>query len=683
MDYQLRSTGQEGVEVIAQGQIIASLHFFLYYALDNLISQGIEILGRRILLSFQGGSFLEADVQDLQELLVLKLTWHFAKEGNYRLLYTIGYDDHAKENQVFIPALWYKDNEAGEGMFPSFRQSSNWSFLETRMSIPCGIQLSNGQWCLNCCASPAKEKSGLASMTWDRHGTTVCIPGCEWPYSYRGKKELKSMDSQCKPTKHQEANSTYTRSLYILSEKQNDSLKSYEHFLRSMESQFDHPKVRLSWDDYGLYKLTHLLSLIRKDPKGNAYLVMGEGNGEVQEVYEFTAGSFLVKAVEAAYAFARCPFLDNGFKPLIKERERISTLFSLPNDDKLLAKLASLMGRYYLQGEKRPGVFQDCIDLKTGICGGYLGISEHPEFKELVNSRCNGEAMKSYVLLYQALRKQGMIEDAFLELPQRVARFYCDCQLSNGSFGRWWTLGGRPTDTKGTNGAYIGSFFCYLLPLLDSDSVLYADVRSALYRALPFYGNQIEEGQFYGDTLDADSCDKEAAIALLSFFLDAYSLENDERLLDLAIKAARFILTWIWQMNSYLSEDSPLGKYHFCTSGMTSVSIAHHHLDFYGMAIAVDFLRLSQFSHDPYYRRTAYKMMDACRQLIATEEDPLGRGPSFIGWQPEQVNHTTWEYFDRESLMNGHFAIDIAWVNVLGFDAYLTLREQGALPCNE
>ena len=76
------------------------------------------------------------------------------------------------------------------------------------------------------------------------------------------------------------------------------------------------------------------------------------------------------------------------------------------------------------------------------------------------------------------------------------------------------------------------------------------------------------------------------------------------------------------------------------------------------------------------YKENALLMIDSCRQLIATKDDPLGKGPEFIGWQPEQINHTLWDYFDREDRTRGHYDICIAWVTVLGLGAFLKIREQ-------
>ena len=93
------------------------------------------------------------------------------------------------------------------------------------------------------------------------------------------------------------------------------------------------------------------------------------------------------------------------------------------------------------------------------------------------------------------------------------------------------------------------------------------------------------------------------------------------------------------------------------------------------MAIAYEFLRYSSHTGDDFFRAQARLMIEACRQLVATPGKGYGRDASFIGRQAEQLNHTAREYYNRPSLMGGHFDIDIAWVTVLTLGAYLLIRD--------
>lgn len=621
---------------------------------------------------------IEDHIESEGELMVLTRIWNLMQEGSYRLQASFSYQDEELQNKLFIPALWYQDNNKGKGCFPSLEKSETWSFLETRMSIPCCAQLSNGKRLFTCATEPAKDERLVASVANDRHGLIISIPGSEWPYSYQGKQSLVDMREQPLPCLTVgEEGLLATRTFYLANQQKNNSLEGYCAFVQAIESYLAADEIPgLSWESWFEYKLTRLINLVQKDEQGRAYLAMGEGNAEVQDVYAFTSASFLVKSLQGADELASLTRYQPKTAALTKAKADLAAKFSLPDDHFLLAETAKRIGDFFLQAERSDGVFQDNYDLKNDIWGGYLGIGEHPEFKSMVNSRCNGEAMKSYVQLSLTLRNLGLEGGSYISLARRVARFYCEAQLSSGSFGRWWTEKGKPGDIQGTNGAYIGSFFCTLIPHLNDDDPLKADLLSAVHQAYSFYSELAYEGAFYGDTLDADSCDKEAGVALLSFFLDLYNLEHDKRLLESARLAARFIVQWIWQCNSYIPVDSMLGQRNFCTRGMTSVSVAHHHLDFYGMAIAYEFLRFSAWSGEAFFQQQAKLMIQACRQLVATETDQLGREASFIGWQPEQLNHTAWEYFNRTHAMYGYFDIDIAWVTVLTLGSYQRIKQE-------
>lgn len=567
---------------------------------------------------------------------------------------------------IRVPAVMYRGNSVGVGAFPRGGGDQVWSFLETRTPLPACVELIDRRRSFICCTEAAKETRFLSSAAGRISGgtgsVTILVPGSERPASYTGKRTIThSSDPAPELSFNGESTSlVIERKFYgaVIEGEGRSDFAAYHAFLAG-RAELEEPASRaqptLSWQQYAELKRAHLLSLVEPGPRlGTAYLKMGRNNGDHQPVYEYTAGSFLVKSIEGALILAR----DAALPPAVGETP--------------LSEIAEHIGRFFLGGELAPGVHQDCFDLNRGIWGGYLGISEDDSYRFLVNARCNGEVMKSYVHLYEELSAQGRTVKEFLELPERVAGFYLSCQArgeQSGSFGRWWTTRGEPVNERGTNGAYVVSFLITLEPHL-SDSRRAKEVSEAIGRAGAHYRRLVERGEFYGDTLDADSWDKEAGVALLSMFLDLYERDGDAGWLEAAREAADFTLTWIWQYDCSFPADSPARLRGFSTTGMTSVSVAHHHLDFYGIAIAYEFLRLHEHTGDRLYHRQALLMLRACRQLVASEDDLLGRSPTEIGWQPEQINHTEWDYFDRPDHRAGHFDIDVAWVTVLGLGAF-------------
>ena len=170
--------------------------------------------------------------------------------------------------------------------------------------------------------------------------------------------------------------------------------------------------------------------------------------------------------------------------------------------------------------------------------------------------------------------------------------------------------------------------------------------------------------------------DKESGCALLRAFLDIYERSHDEFYLKYARLAAGFVLSWMFTYNVAFDHKSMAGKREFRTQGMTAVSVAHHHLDFYGLFIAYDFLRLWEATKDELWRACAQKMIDACGQLISSGKDLLGKSRDFTGWQPEQVNQTNWDYKLRYLGTKGRFHTCVAWVVVLTLGAMLDIRER-------
>ena len=568
---------------------------------------------------------------------------------------------------IFIPSVWYGGNMEGEGCFPSARRASSWTFIETRMPMPgiIGERKEDGWtffWMDECKAADA-----LASAGWNGDGIIFRLPYHEAPFSYRGKTRLQEAGNP--PLLHLDPGTAISRRIHIFESGEEDPYDGYRKLIRERFNYCQTLKGG-NWEGYAESKLKRLLGLVIRTSDDNAALIMGEGNGDHQSVYRFTAGSFLVKSLEAASALLRTDSATLSSSSLEAARDRAAGALGISADE-WPKEIAARIGRYFLSSETGDGFYQDSISLDTGERGGYLGIGEHPEFRYLMNARCAGEAMASYIDLYE---RTGYIP--FMELPRRVMHFFISHQLSDGSFGRWWDRNGEAVDRNGTNGAYVAVALSRLLPHLSDESERQKAEKS-LMKAIGYYSALSLSGSFHGDTLDADSVDKEAGVSLLSLMLE--SLESgygSEDTLKAAIKAASFILTWIWEMDSYISPDSPLGRLGFRSQGMTSVSAAHHHLDFYGMLIAHLYLRLWKLTGDDLWKNQAMLMMNACLRLIASNDNGyLGRAPSFDGWQPEQINHTTWDYFSSEDNMNGTYGIDIAWVNVLGYSSYLSIKE--------
>jgi len=602
------------------------------------------------------------------DFLIIDRTIQINQSNYYSLDFEI---EHGIDNfEVFIPSLLFKRNKQGKGNFPKLNNKlKSFSFLETRSSISGCIELYNDSNSLIIAHSPNEIQS---STNWDNNKVIFSIPAIECPYRYLGKskfEEIKQKDCNHYIYLYENQIIKQEYYLYFNMEENIDMIDQYykfsKHFLH-----IDKYKRKYSIDDYKAILLRHLLFLVEND-NDFSYLKMGKGNFPYQDIYEFTSASFLVKSIECASLFKN---IDVNMIKSKADRTIVNYLeyeeeFKL--DKKDYSELAYRIGDYFLKAESKSGLFRDCYSLKKKIWGGYLGIGENDKYRFYINSRTNGEALISY--LHLANNSDKLHKRKYFKLIDNICSFYLDNQLENGNYGRWWDEDGNSLDGKGTNGAYIFRFFIEYFKFNKRE-----DIFESIQKAIPYYTSLIENKNFFGDTLDAESYDKEAGQILLSSFINLYEIENfkNDRVLNLCKKCANYLITWIQLDDIIFDVETPLGKRDFKTKGLTNVSIANQHLDCYGMMIAYDFLNLNQYVEGDTYFKFAQLMINACFKLISMPDDLLDRNISFLGWIPEQINHTSWDYFNDESKMNGYYSINIAWVQVLVLDYLLKIEEK-------
>jgi len=611
------------------------------------------------LRAFFNGAELTDRITLSAGLVRVERSWKILRPGSWQLGF--GYCPPANLKQWTVPAVMYDKNAMGTGRFPRGGIEAGWSFREDRIPVPsCSILHEGWQW-QAVFTAPARDEATVSSVkTFLRESKPafeIRVPFSEEPRTYTEKGILiGGLSGRTERLfKVSKVPFEYSRTFYIAHGR---CAHVGEIYMRLAELALDEfaascAGAQADWCGIAGLKLNHLRYLLIDDGSMTA-VKMGRGNGLFQSYYEYAAGSFLVRGLEAATIFARAgkELADNKY-----------------------AEIAERIGQFFLAGALPNGLHRDCYSLKEKRWGGYLGVGTPPELQSGANTRCNGEVMVNYLKLYKLLKEEGRDRPEFLDLAMKNAAFYLEHQLTGdeeGSFGRWWDVSGVPMNTLGTNGAYIISLLVELEKLTGKRD----DIGRSLEKAGRYYASLVDKGAFYADTLDADCVDKEAGVALLRAFMDLYERSRNEFYLRYAGLSAGYILSWMFTYNIAFDPRSPLGRRGFKTLGMTSVSVAHHHLDFYGFSIAYDLLRLWQAGGEELWKRCALNMIGACSQLVSSPHDMLGKGRDFLGWQPEQMNQTNWDYKHRILGAKGRFHTCVAWTVVLTLGAMLDIRQR-------
>ncbi|MFA5077858.1 MAG: hypothetical protein WC541_00055 [Dehalococcoidia bacterium] len=659
MELELRQDGAT-VALVVAGNELGKLYYPLRRSGEWLQPEKIVVGPDNVIKVTYEHAELSDRLMFSEGLIKVVRSWKIVRPGSWQLGF--GYCPSSQLDQWIVPSVMYDKNAMGSGRYPRGGIDAGWSFREDRIPVPsCSILHDGSQW-QAVFTQPAGDESVLSSVkTYLKEGKPafeIRVPYSEEPRTYTEKGIVIGGSSKGteKLLKIGKTPFEYSRTFYVAYGRCLHRSQIFMFLADLALREFAKPgggPAAADWSEIASLKLKHLSYLLIDDGKVTA-IKMGRGNVPFQSFYEFVAGSFLVKGLEATTIYARAgKETGNGRYTEIAER----------------------IGRFFLAGALPNGLHRDCYSLKDGRWGGYIGVGTPPELQMGANTRCNGEVMVNYLRLYKLLKAQGRERPEFLELVEKNAAFYIEHQLKGdeeGSFGRWWDISGVPMNTLGTNGAYIIS----LLVELEKTTGKRDDIDGALEKAGRYYASLVDKGAFYADTLDADCVDKEAGVALLRAFLDLFERSRDEFYLKYARLSAGFILSWMYTYNVPFDAHSSLGRRDFKTLGMTSVSVAHHHLDFYGLSIAFDFLRLWRATGEDLWDRCARDMIGACGQLISNPRDLLGKGKDFLGWQPEQLNHTNWDYKHRVLGTKGRFHTCVAWTVVLTLGAMLDIRER-------
>ena len=157
--------------------------------------------------------------------------------------------------------------------------------------------------------------------------------------------------------------------------------------------------------------------------------------------------------------------------------------------------------------------------------------------------------------------------------------------------------------------------------------------------------NIIAPSDYFSSTLDANCEDKEAAIsAVTATYYLAMVTKKAERqhYIDLCQKATYFALSWYYLWDVPFAKGQMLGDLGFRSRGWGNVSVENNHIDVFVFELAHIARWLSSVTSEQRFARVCDVIESSLNQLLPTPERLCGIGVP--GFNPEVVQHTTWDY---------------------------------------
>lgn len=147
----------------------------------------------------------------------------------------------------------------------------------------------------------------------------------------------------------------------------------------------------------------------------------------------------------------------------------------------------------------------------------------------------------------------------------------------------------------------------------DDGTYLAAAVRSGEH-----YAQFVDREFIHGAPEDVDLAptSEDGYVAVMSY-VALHRRTGEARWLDLARRAADWMLTFRYAYNTRFAEGTLLDVYRFATRGADNASPSNQHLHAYGLVCTAELAELSAATGDPYYAERAAETLACFRQFIA------------------------------------------------------------------
>ena len=629
---------------ISSGERGLTLPYFFYKDGKKITPDDLRLKDNQIFCRFGKSEIIDEIRQD-EGSLEIERNWKIEGEGKIQLSFQIKTPE--KPESWINPCVNYNGNPKGEGDFPKPKPGEGWSFREDRLGIPSCSIIRDSKGPLAVFTTPAKTENEISSVeTVTKNSETVFnirVPLTEKPKRHTGKYYLNGLSG--KKEKHFKIKNglKYSRKFYITWKE--DPEASYHELLKEIWKKLDPDWEK--HDDWGRnseHRINHVINNLYVEREDASGLITAVHRGLIP-VTNTISGGFVGKNPEICHTLYKA-YLDSGEEKLKEISFKVLDFFTeaqLPN--------GLLLSDYQLAREK------------------WFGLHFSPH--EGCSTRMMSEMAYNFIRTYNLAKKHGEAKEKWLKMAEDFCDFMVRNQPEDGNYGRWWSKDGELKDPSSTNGSYVIWPLVKLYKLKGSEKYLEAAEKAMEYHI----EKSVDKDLYWGDALDSNCIDKEGGHSILRSLILLHDVTEKERYLEKAKKTANYVLTWTYFYDVPFSDDTPLGKRDVTTTGATSVSAAHHHLDPYGAAIAYDWLKLWKKTGDEVWKEYALAALDFVHQLVSTEEDPLGFPEYFEGWQPEQLGQTEWDYLSNALWGRGHFKSIISWVPALTLGGFFDIRE--------
>ncbi len=288
---------------------------------------------------------------------------------------------------------------------------------------------------------------------------------------------------------------------------------------------------------------------------------------------------------------------------------------------------------------------------------------------EIIDSCNEGWLLWKLVWCCELLTKAGVDASKYEKVCKDVAEYYIK-YFAHGGFPQISNPRGEVVTSDGCAGTMLTLGFLVAYKYFGNKEYFERGKEAFDFYYNTFLGNSIAAG----GALDTYCIDKESAGPVLRSALLMYEITGDKAYIDKAKQVAYYLMSWTYYHDVAFPTDSDCAKLGVRTTGGTSVSTAHHHLDVWGAYYVPDMVKLFELTGNVAFREQAKILWAFTLQYMSDGELVLHGMKRAKGAKNEAVLHCNWNWSadGKKGQLNDWL---VAWVATFQLDVYYALKD--------
>lgn len=234
-----------------------------------------------------------------------------------------------------------------------------------------------------------------------------------------------------------------------------------------------------------------------------------------------------------------------------------------------------------------------------------------------LQARTISEAALFMIRALQFEKERGIHHEVWEKAVLSNLRFAVACQREDGNFGSYYHCEtGTVEEWDGAGG------ILWIAALLEGAKYFREEqFREAARQAGPHYRTFIENELIYGAPEDVHltPTSEDAYNAVVAYLL-LYEDDHEQKWLDLAARAADWMMTFRWTYNLAFPEHTMLEQLDFRSRGADQASPSNQHLHNYGLFCFPEMMRLWRYTGDRYYLDRTRDNLACFLQCVARKD---------------------------------------------------------------